>query len=124
MMQTISPELARQRAVLWTHNVLAKQILEVGTSQIPKHTAEALGMNPQARESAPLWNVLSYEPWAEFGWILWTTERDPLPEPFTQQHSELAALLKFAAGEGFQYLKLDCDADCLPKELGFPVFEW
>lgn len=123
-MQKISPELARRRAMLWTHNVLAKQILEVGTSQIPKHTAEALGMNPQARESAPLWNVLSYEPWADYGWILWTTEHDALPESFTQQHPELAALLKFAAGEGFLYLKLDCDAVCLPKELGFPVFQW
>lgn len=124
MMQKISPELARRRALLWTHNALAKQILEVGTSQIPKRTAEALGMNAQTRESAPLWNVLSYEPWADYGWILWTTEREALPESFAQQHPELAALLKFAADEGFLYLKLDCDAVCLPKELGFPVFQW
>jgi hypothetical protein len=99
------------------------KVLDVSTAMIPEHTADALGQG-RTCERTELWNELAYEPWGEYGWIVWAHD-DPTCIPTTvEKHPELAALLKFAATRGFGYVKLDCDADRLPEACGLPTFSW
>ena len=98
------------------------KMLEVCTSMISKTTADALGQDASCRE-ALLWNVLAYEPWGEYGWIIHTSsgfsEHDDM-----NAYPELATLLNFAQERGFKYLKLDCDGERLPPGCGLPTFSW
>lgn len=101
-------------------NPLAKHteaLLDLSTSHIPKHTAEALGDEAGFR-TAPLYEQVVYTPWADYGWIFWAGEQSPDIE---EEHPELLAALKFAKSHGYDYLKLDCDAAQIPD---LPTFQW
>lgn len=95
-----------------------RKILEISTGHIPKHTADALGHGRDAVEHAQLWNLLPYEAWSDFGWIICIS--DVLDE-VREQHPELAKLLDFCLESDIGYLQLD--ADGLEIE-GFPLFDW
>jgi len=96
--------------------------LVVSTGHIPKHTAEALDGDLNDGEG-PLFTVLSYTRWHDYGWIIYCGET-AREETAGAGHKELADLIAFAMDNGFVYLQLDCDADLLPKETGLPEFEW
>lgn len=97
-------------------------ILSVSTGHIPRRTADALGQEDSNRcANAALWDVLAYEPWADYGWIIYAGE---VPEEVRTEHPELARLIDLARENGFYYLRLDCDANTLPEELGYPSLEW
>lgn len=93
-------------------------MLELSTAHIPRRSAEALGDagNPG---TPPLWNVISYVHFPEYGWIIYCGS--PPPEELQQDHPELGNLMKVAKENGALYLKLDCDA---LKAAGLPTFDW
>ena len=99
-------------------------MLTVSTSMIPQITAEALG-NERKVEEAPLWDVLSYEPWAAFGWFIQLPAgRGDLAGFELKDHPALKNLMIFAMDRGYSHLMLDCDVDPLPEGCGLPTFNW
>lgn len=97
------------------------RVLNVSTGHISKATAEALGDPPDCQHTGVLWNDLSYVGWHEYGWIIWCAGFDEEP---LEDYPDLLALLQFAERNGFEMVKLDCDAPALPAEAGLPTFEW
>jgi hypothetical protein len=99
-------------------------MLDVSTAHIQKHTADALTVSLDDGQGL-VYDTLSHVAWHEYGWIIHACvdahQREDLQ---TAGHGELADLLKFAADNGFNYLKLDCDAPRLPASVGLPTFEW
>lgn len=99
------------------------RVLDCSTSMIPEHTAAALGHTRNC-EQCELWDILPYEPWAEYGWIINCGGDYTSPNDCMAKHPELDALLKFASERGFAYVRLDCDGAELPEGCGLPVFSW
>ena len=99
-------------------------MLTVSTSMIPRVTAEALGEDRQT-QNAPLWDVLAYEPWAIYGWIIQLPAVvGDLARPELRNHSALKKLMVFAWERGYSHLMLDRDAAPLPEDCGLPTFNW
>lgn len=91
-------------------------VLDLSTAHIPRRTAVALGDEGDCKQ-AELWDYLSYTPWHEYGWLIYTDGYSLIEK----EHPELAALLQFASDHGFTFLRLDCDADVYD---GLPTFDW
>jgi hypothetical protein len=96
-----------------------RTVLELSTGHIPKHTADALGHGRSAVEAAELWNLLPYEPWADYGWIVCVT--GDVPEEVKERHPELGTLLAFCCNNNIRYLQLDSDGYEMDD---FPTFDW
>lgn len=101
------------------------RMLDASTAHIRDTTAKELDQNLQDKEG-PLWDALSYVAWHEYGWIFFVPTAPDIaaglmgPE-FDKAYPELSAVLSFAAAQGVQYLKLDCDA---PEIEALPTFNW
>jgi hypothetical protein len=96
-----------------------ERIATLSTDHIPKHTADALGKYREDCVVAELWGYIHYEPWGDFGWIIWASSE--YCEDALAPHPELAALLAMCAERRIQWLRLDCDAPPHPE---LPTFEW
>jgi hypothetical protein len=96
-----------------------ERIVTLSTDHIPKHTADALGQCREDCVGADLWGHFNYEPWCEYGWIIWVESVDCEGE--LADHPELAALMAMCAERRIQWLRLDCDAPPHPE---LPTFEW
>lgn len=94
------------------------RVLVCSTSMIPRSTSIALGEDSHNRFNAQLWNILAYEHWGEYGWIISVGVSE------VDGHPELEALLKFSDARGFRYLQLDSLSEVLPPDWGFPTFDW
>ena len=89
--------------------------LVTSTAMIPQHTAKALDNDD---------DLLPFHvDWKDYGWMIWT-DTSGEDELRAAGHGALFDLLAFAKEEGFEYVHLDCDAQPLHKELGFPEFTW
>ena len=94
-----------------------RKMLDISTTHIPEHTATALG-GLYDYLYAPLFNDLAYTPWGGYGWIFYVGEDYG---EYGAEHPELAAVIEFARSAGYDYLKLDCDAEKIDD---LPTFEW
>lgn len=114
--KTTESDLAITHAMRSALDAATMKMLDISTSHIPKHTADALGDLDQMGESE-LYDTLSYVHYHEYGWIIHVSNEEQILE----SHPELSRLITMTRQLGFQHLKLDCDA---PSIEGLPVFNW
>lgn len=93
------------------------QMVDINTSHIPKHTADALGDRTDKPEEGAFYNVLNYMHHLESGWIIGCSNAYEIDA----DHPELATLIRLAAANGAHYLKLDADSSIVQ---GLPTFKW
>lgn len=99
-----------------------RSMLVISTAHIPKRTADALGQDRETLCKQPLWDILSYERWGDYGWFIYCCE-DQVKDLRSglESHRELADLIEFCVLNKIEYLLLDCDAFAYP---GAPTFDW
>lgn len=121
MMTTEQIQLAREvLRTESTHSLHTRKALNISTAHIPMHTNAAL-CDDESDEPDALSASLSYSP-VDGCWFIYISEHHAtLKHP---EHPELEALIELAYHLRYDFLILDCDADRLPAELGYPVFEW
>ncbi len=96
-----------------------QKTLVVSTAHYTKQTELAL-----LDEGSDLRAILSVDP-LEYGWLIYVSDdADYVKEQTGGGHAELARLIQLAHDNGFSHLNLDTDGAILPKELGFPMFDW
>lgn len=113
----------------------SRQMLEISNSHIPERTDKLLDWQDPDINECPvptlagqeepeaLWNFISYVYWSDYGWVFHVSA-DQASAAVQANQPELAALLTFALHYGYDYLKLDRDAEILPKSFGLPEFSW
>lgn len=98
-----------------------QKLLDVWSGHIPEDTACALYQD--LADHKGLWFDMAYEKWSTYGWII-NVDESSIEAVKNSGHLELAQLLILAYQEDYQYLKLDCDAQVLPADSGFAIFNW
>jgi hypothetical protein len=94
-----------------------RNMLHISTAHIARETAEALG-GLKDHTQAPLFDLVTYTPWSDYGWIFYCGD---VEGGFEEEHPDLAEVLAFACERGFDYIKLDCDADIIDD---LPKYQW
>jgi hypothetical protein len=92
--------------------------LSLSTSHIPERTAKELEYG--AVHKTELWDLLSYQPWHDYGWVIWCST-DHGNAASCAGHTELAQLIFMCAEQNICFLQLDSDGTQIE---GLPVFTW
>ena len=89
------------------------KMTDISTGHVSERTADAL-----RNEKSDLRNLLAYEAWADYGWIIFCST--DAADSVRATNPDIAHLIDVCVQGKVDFLKLDCDAD---RVAGLPWFD-